>query len=514
MALSQPPMPLKGVVQKYPWGKYGRDSAVARLAGAYEEVDDSQPYAGMNDWQAHRPLSPSLFSSSHLLISHLLTCLDPISDPLAIGFSLLELWFGTHVSGPSQIGVPGLLFPTYEPLEGYLAKSVQGYKEGLPFLLKVLSIRAALSIQAHPDAELAKTLHAKFPTVYRDPNHKPELAIAITPMDAMCSFRTIPQIAHYLQIVPEFRAVVGEENAAEFLRLACTFKEPAQQPYDLPQELRASLQAIFHSLMTADCDIVKQQLDVLLARLSSVEDASGTKDDPLPAPPKDYNTSTGKEPASVENQNQPLAPVSAVADPVSSFEKASDPEYWKYLVGQIQTIAKAYPGDVGLFSVFLLNVLRLQPGEAIFLAQNEPHAYLFGDCVECMATSDNVVRAGLTPKFKDVDTLVHMLTYKAGLPKIYRGDALAGEAKQRCICYAPPVSEFMVEKFELSPGESVVVDNFTASIFLSTEGKGKVTINVSHAFEQGASYFAHPGSSFCVSNESEASLVFFKATQP
>ncbi len=41
------------------------------------------------------------------------------------------------------------------------------------------------------------------------------------------------------------------------------------------------------------------------------------------------------------------------------------------------------------------------------------HAHLLvaGDCVECMACSDNVVRAGLTPKFKDVPTLCDMLTY-------------------------------------------------------------------------------------------------------
>jgi len=48
------------------------------------------------------------------------------------------------------------------------------------------------------------------------------------------------------------------------------------------------------------------------------------------------------------------------------------------------------------------------------LAANEPHAYLKGDCVECMATSDNVVRAGLTPKLKDSDTLIKMLTYNLG----------------------------------------------------------------------------------------------------
>lgn len=71
-----------------------------------------------------------------------------------------------------------------------------------------------------------------------------------------------------------------------------------------------------------------------------------------------------------------------------------------------------FPGDVGIFSPLLLNYLVMAPGESFFIGPNEPHAYLSGDCVECMALSDNVVRAGLTPKFKDVDTLCAMLTYK------------------------------------------------------------------------------------------------------
>lgn len=71
-----------------------------------------------------------------------------------------------------------------------------------------------------------------------------------------------------------------------------------------------------------------------------------------------------------------------------------------------------YPNDRGIFCPLLLNYLTLNPGESFFMGPNEPHAYLSGDCVECMALSDNVVRAGLTPKFKDVDTLCEMLHYK------------------------------------------------------------------------------------------------------
>ncbi|KAF5193483.1 Mannose-6-phosphate isomerase [Thalictrum thalictroides] len=73
---------------------------------------------------------------------------------------------------------------------------------------------------------------------------------------------------------------------------------------------------------------------------------------------------------------------------------------------------KQYPNDVGVISAFLFNYVKLNPGEALYLGANEPHAYLSGECIECMATSDNVVRAGLTPKLRDVPTLCSMLTYK------------------------------------------------------------------------------------------------------
>ena len=75
-------------------------------------------------------------------------------------------------------------------------------------------------------------------------------------------------------------------------------------------------------------------------------------------------------------------------------------------------LEKQYPADIGVISAFFLNYVKLNPGEALYLGANEPHAYLYGECIECMATSDNVVRAGLTPKLRDTQTLCSMLTYK------------------------------------------------------------------------------------------------------
>lgn len=77
----------------------------------------------------------------------------------------------------------------------------------------------------------------------------------------------------------------------------------------------------------------------------------------------------------------------------------------------IWELSKKYPSDIAVFSPIFLHYFALQPGESIFLGPNIPHAYLYGDCAEIMACSDNVIRAGLTPKYRDVDTLLTSLTY-------------------------------------------------------------------------------------------------------
>lgn len=103
-----------------------------------------------------------------------------------------------------------------------------------------------------------------------------------------------------------------------------------------------------------------------------------------------------------------------------------------------------FPGDVGVFAPLLLNYFTLKSGESVFLEPNVPHAYLSGDCIECMACSDNTVRAGLTPKFKDVETLCSTLTFKMSPPPYFRSKDLSPSTT----LYAPPVTEFAVQKIE------------------------------------------------------------------
>lgn len=106
-------------------------------------------------------------------------------------------------------------------------------------------------------------------------------------------------------------------------------------------------------------------------------------------------------------------------------------------------------GDAGVFSVFFLNYVRITADMAhryIYCAPCEPHAYLLGECVECMTLSDNVVRAGLTPKYKDIDTLLDVMTYRDDML-----EALVGTADQlspNVFKYDPPVTEFLI--YEIS----------------------------------------------------------------
>jgi mannose-6-phosphate isomerase len=139
---------------------------------------------------------------------------------------------------------------------------------------------------------------------------------------------------------------------------------------------------------------------------------------------------------------------------------------------------KDFPNDVGSLSLFFLNIMNLAPGEAIFLDAKLPHAYLAGDCIECMACSDNVVRAGLTPKYKDVDTLLDMLVYE-GKPKadmIFKPETLVGDQKFTEL-FLPPVEDFAVGKVVIPKTESSykITNSAFGSIILTLSGRATIS---------------------------------------
>jgi len=124
----------------------------------------------------------------------------------------------------------------------------------------------------------------------------------------------------------------------------------------------------------------------------------------------------------------------------------------------ILTIAQDFPTDVGIFSVYFLNYVVItadMPNRFIYCAPDEPHAYLCGDAIECMAMSDNVVRAGLTPKYKDVETLLRMMTWRDDLldDLVNVGERVA----EHVVKYDPPVEDFVVYEIDGPVPEGIIL---------------------------------------------------------
>ncbi|MBP5673490.1 MAG: mannose-6-phosphate isomerase, class I [Victivallales bacterium] len=110
----------------------------------------------------------------------------------------------------------------------------------------------------------------------------------------------------------------------------------------------------------------------------------------------------------------------------------------------VLNLIKQNPCDRGVLFGFLLNIIELKPGEFLYIPPNEPHAYLGGTGVECMANSDNVIRAGLTPKFIDIRALLATLTFSS--------ETVSSAAPQKegdgVRLYASPAREYEVRIFD------------------------------------------------------------------
>ncbi|MFE9632178.1 mannose-6-phosphate isomerase, class I [Streptomyces sp. NPDC006463] len=132
-------------------------------------------------------------------------------------------------------------------------------------------------------------------------------------------------------------------------------------------------------------------------------------------------------------------------------------------------LAHEFPGDPGVIAAMLLNHFRLQPGEAVFLGAGIPHAYIQGLGVELLANSDNVLRAGLTPKHVDVPELMKIVKLESGDPHLLRPEDEGEEV------YETPIDEFRLSRFLLAPGgASRVLPGDTPQILLCTAGSPRV----------------------------------------
>ncbi len=127
-------------------------------------------------------------------------------------------------------------------------------------------------------------------------------------------------------------------------------------------------------------------------------------------------------------------------------------------------LSTQYPGDIGLFAPLMLNTITLNPGEAMYLDAGIPHAYIEGTGLEIMANSDNVLRAGLTPKHIDLNELVKCTDF---VPLPTDTIRLAPTVQGQEANYEIPVSDFKFSVF--AQCESVTVKTDSAEILLAID---------------------------------------------
>lgn len=368
-----------------------------------------------------------------------------------------ELWMGTHSKGPAVLKdskskhLSELIESNPDAFLGEQIIKKFGSKKELPFLFKVLSINKVLSIQAHPDKKLGAELHIRDPAHYPDSNHKPEMAIAITDFEAFCGFKPLDQIDELLQKIPDFKSLVGVDLASQFHKAVQGSSLSAQQK-------REALRKVFGQIMSSSNETIAKYANQMVQRTHSEPNLFG---------------------------------------PV--------------LADLIQRLNVQFPEDVGLFcGCLMLNHCNLKPGEAMFLHAREPHAYISGNIMECMAASDNVIRAGFTPKFKDVKTLVSCLTYSTDPveEQKQKPESFArGTGDAKFALYNPPIPEFAVLqiKFDAEGHKVATIAPIDGpSVVIVTEGAGELAVKgeASQNAIAGSIFFVKPGAEVILSSKS------------
>lgn len=144
-----------------------------------------------------------------------------------------------------------------------------------------------------------------------------------------------------------------------------------------------------------------------------------------------------------------------------------------------------HPDDPGVAVALLLNQVRLQPGEALFLGPGLLHSYLGGTGVEVMASSDNVIRAGLTAKPTDIPTFLDVVSADPVEPEVQSPVPVDGVAH-----YRAPVAEFSLQRIEVDGAVSVAGG---PAILLCTRGRARAFSREAVAPEVERQQFENPG---------------------
>ena len=335
-----------------------------------------------------------------------------LGQPESVGRPMAELWMGAHPKAPSRVLVDGEWKALDEVIErnpeSVLGKDVaRRFSNKLPFLFKVLAADRPLSLQVHPNLEQAQAGFAE------------ENGLGI------------PLIAPH-------RNYMDENHKPEILCALTHF-----------QGLKGVRK--IEEIMDLMGKVSSSTLSALLSRLREEPDTQGLER---------FFTSM----MSMEESRQRLI----VNEAVRLAERyASEDETFNWMV----KLNKEYPGDIGVFSPVILNLVRLPPGEAVYIPPGELHAYLHGLSIELMATSDNVLRGGLTPKHVRIPELLRIINFEIEPLQIIR-------SLRRGPChrtYATPAEEFLLSVISVDKGVSFTSpQDRSVEILICLRGKADI----------------------------------------
>ena len=336
---------LKCACQNYDWGQYSNCSLVAiALKKNEQEVDENKKYA--------------------------------------------EYWMGTHPNGPSKI--------IKENKEILLSDEINGQ---LSYLFKILSINKPLSIQLHPDKAFAEILHKKYPKIYKDDNHKPELFIALSDFELLFG---LVELNKAIEIVKKYKECFNLKESEELI------KNPSIEKY----------KNFIERLIFLNKEEYEKILKLIL-------ESKESKDNYL-----------------------------------------------------IKKLYDNYGLDSGILISLFMNYLHKKKGEAVFIDENIPHSYIYGNCLELMACSDNVIRLGLTPKLVDkenFDKIVKLNFEDMIYDKRNRdeSDFMEIDDKNKIIKYdIKNINDFKLEVYEIE--EDRIINIEENSILFCLDGSIKI----------------------------------------
>ncbi|MDL1989959.1 mannose-6-phosphate isomerase, class I [Vibrio parahaemolyticus] len=319
-----------------------------------------------------------------------------------------EIWMGAHPSASSSISQAGVDTSLCDVIASnpdyWLGKETKENFSSLPFLMKVLAAEEPLSIQVHPSKKAAELGFAK-----ENEQGIPLDAANRNYKDANHKPELVYALTPYLAMngFREFREIVTNFDAIGLPVLKDLFQPFKQDPNP------RTLAEFFAAILALEGELKAQAISQLLNSLKMI----------------------GKD-------------------------------HFAYQASLlISRFSHLYPEDVGLFAPLFLNVIELQPGEAMFLYAETPHAYIHGLGVEVMANSDNVLRAGLTPKHIDVEELVANTNFESVK---YEDLLMEGSVDLGRTTFNTPVDDFNVD---VLTNTRVTVDVSSPEIILCIQGE-------------------------------------------